>query len=226
MSSGLILLLESATLNCSVAVARDGEVIATLEEQSHSFLHAEKLHLFARKLIEEQGDAASWKAIAVSNGPGSYTGLRIGLSLAKGLAYGWGVPLITLSTLEVLYHSFKRHHPEHSAAHYWPMLDARRMEVYTAGFDPNGQRTQPDAAMVLTDEIPATAGVCFGDGSEKARALLEQAHFEVIDGPLPSAQDMAGLAEAAYRAKQWADGAYAEPFYLKDFQAGTPKKLV
>lgn len=226
MSSGLILLIESATLNCSVAVARDGEVIATLEETSHSFLHAEKLHLFARHLIDQQGTSAPWKAIAVSNGPGSYTGLRIGLSLAKGLAFGWGVPLITVSTLEVLYHSFKRHYPDRTASHYWPMLDARRMEVYTAGFDAHGRRTHRDVAMVLTDEVPSESGVCFGDGSEKARALLEQAHLEVVDGPLPSAQDMAVLAEAAFQAEQWADVAYAEPFYLKAFQAGTPKKLL
>jgi tRNA threonylcarbamoyladenosine biosynthesis protein TsaB len=220
------LLIESSTHNCSVSISSNGEIHSFKEEVGEQFIHAEKLHLFVDELIHDLGPSKTIKAVAVSNGPGSYTGLRIGLSLAKGLCYGWDCPLILHSTLEVLYHSFRLEHPTIKAEHFWPMLDARRMEVYTNLFSKDGEALGNDRPMILTEDLPNEIGVCFGNGSEKARELLESAGHIVIDGPLPTSRAMAQITKTAFDAQDFADKAYSEPFYLKAFQAGKLKPMV
>lgn len=222
---GHLLLIESASLNCSVGVGRNGALTGLREESASSFTHAEKLHLFAEELIEEVGrEKELWKAVAVSIGPGSYTGLRIGLSLAKGIAYAFDCPLITLSSLDVLHQTFLLDHPAQQAEVFWPMIDARRMEVYTKCLQSNGRMIREEQAMILEERSPDPAGICFGTGSEKARGLLEAAGCSVFDGPEPSARGMIKLAEESFERAVFADLAYSEPQYLKEFQAGKPKR--
>lgn len=222
---GHLLLIESASLNCSVGIGRNGALTGLREESASSFAHAEKLHLFAEELIEEVGrEKELWKAVAVSIGPGSYTGLRIGLSLAKGIAYAFDCPLITLSSLDVLHQTFLLDHPAQQAEVFWPMIDARRMEVYTKCLQSNGRMIREEQAMILEERSPDPAGICFGTGSEKARGLLEAAGCSVFDGPEPSARGMIKLAEESFERAVFADLAYSEPHYLKEFQAGKPKR--
>lgn len=224
MASGPILLIESSTRNCSVGACFKGELIALKEESGEQFIHAEKLHLFVRDILSEIGKSEKLSAIAVSNGPGSYTGLRIGLSLAKGLAFGLNIPLITLSTLSVLFESYKMQNGIGEGQFYWPMLDARRMEVYTNQFNSEGVPLEKDRPMILDEELPSTQGVCFGDGAEKAKDLLLTNGFGIQEGIIPSASAMVHLASKAMENNDFADKAYAEPFYLKAFQTTQPKR--
>jgi tRNA threonylcarbamoyladenosine biosynthesis protein TsaB len=224
MSSGPILLIESSSRNCSVGASLNGEIIALREEIGEQFIHAEKLHLFAQEVLTQIKDTGKVSAVAVSNGPGSYTGLRIGLSLAKGMAYGLNCELITLSSLNVLFEAFQIEHSLECYDFFWPMLDARRMEVYTNGFDKNKTPVHEDRPMILDEELPLNKGICFGDGAEKAEELLIANGFKVVQGVIPTAKAMAGIAEEKLNIADFADKAYSEPFYLKAFQATQPRK--
>lgn len=217
----VILCLETSTTNCSVAIAVDGEIIALQEDNNNKYSHAEKLHSFIDQVLAESGTLkSSLQAIAVSKGPGSYTGLRIGVSAAKGLCFAIDVPLIAIPTLEAL-----AHQAEVENGCIIPMLDARRLEVYAAVFSSDNNQIRETKAEVLDensyDDYLKTTKVCFiGDGVEKFKSLCKHKNAIFIDNKLPSAKQMGAIAELKYYANDFEDVAYFEPYYLKDFIAG------
>ena len=217
----VILCLETSTTNCSVAIAVDGKIIALQEDNNNKYSHAEKLHSFIDQVLAESGILkSSLQAIAVSKGPGSYTGLRIGVSAAKGLCFAMDVPLIAIPTLEALAHQAVVEN-----GYIIPMLDARRLEVYAAVFSSDNDQIRETKAEVLDensyDGYLKTTKVCFiGDGVEKFKALCKHKNAVFMDNKLPSAKQMGALAELKYQKNDFEDVAYFEPYYLKDFIAG------
>ena len=218
----LILCIETATTNCSVALAREGEVLVLKEDYNKEYSHAERLHLFIQEILKENGFAPDdLDAVAVSKGPGSYTGLRIGVSAAKGLCFSLEVPLISVPTLTSLAHQV----PKESGDFIFPLLDARRMEVYTAGFDVERAQILETQAKILDEtsfgEYLERGIVSFiGDGVEKFKEICTHKNARFVDGKLPSAQNMAALAERKFRVEDFENVAYFEPYYLKDFLLG------
>ncbi len=216
----LILNIETATTNCSVSLSKDGETLVLKEDNSLSYSHAETLHVF----IDEVFKIAKLKpsdidAVAVSKGPGSYTGLRIGVSSAKGLCFALDKPLIAIDTLESLAHQVTI-----KDGFIVPMLDARRMEVYSAVFNVKLELQSNIKAEILTEDsykpLLETAKVYFiGSGVEKTKTLIQHPNAIFIDEKLPSANEMGLLAEMAYKKNDTKDVAYFEPYYLKDFVA-------
>ena len=217
----VILCLETSTTNCSVAIAVDGEIIALQEDNNHQYSHAEKLHSFIDQVLAKSGILkSSLQAIAVSKGPGSYTGLRIGVSAAKGLCFAIDVPLISIPTLEALAHQAVIEN-----GLIIPMLDARRLEVYAAVFSSENDQIRETKAEVLDKNsyynYLKINNVCFiGDGVEKFKALCKHKNAIFMEGKLPSAKQMGALAEIKYRKNDFEDVAYFEPYYLKDFIPG------
>lgn len=225
----LILHIETSTTVCSVCLAKEGKLLA-LKEINNGYAHAENLN----KLIEEVYQGVSYQvsetvAVAVSKGPGSYTGLRIGVSTAKGLAYGLSIPVIALDSMNSLLS-----HPEVSTldAVKVPMLDAKRMEVYNGVYNQQGEQIRPIQAEVITETSFSEywgngVVVLFGPGADKCEALFEQNnHVNVIKEIFPSSSSMVVPAYLAFCEKDFVDTAYFEPYYLKDFIAGKPKKLL
>lgn len=220
-----ILCLETATKNCSVALAdHNGIVLALREYAGEGYAHAEKLHVFIGEVLEEADiEFETVDAVAVSMGPGSYTGLRIGVSAAKGLCYALGVPMIAVNTLEVL--AAAVHIEKGSIV---PMIDARRMEVYSAVFDASYKEIRETIAEVIDadsfSEMSGPVHLC-GDGAAKCREVLHDSKFVFHENIVyPSATQLAGLAAYKYKKSDTVDVAYFEPFYLKDFIAGKPAK--
>ena len=217
----VILCIETATTNCSVAIAVDGKIIALQEDNNHQYSHAEKLHSFIDQVLAKSGILkSSLQAIAVSKGPGSYTGLRIGVSAAKGLCFAMDIPLISIPTLEALAHQAVIEN-----GLIIPMLDARRLEVYAAVFSSENDQIRETKAEVLDKnsyyDYLKINNVCFiGDGVEKFKALCKHKNAIFMEGKLPSAKQMGALAEIKYRKNDFEDVAYFEPYYLKDFIAG------
>ena len=217
----VILCLETSTTNCSVAIAVDGEIIALQEDNNNKYSHAEKLHSFIDQVLAESRTLkSSLQAIAVSKGPGSYTGLRIGVSAAKGLCFAMDVPLIAIPTLEALAHQAVIEN-----GCIISMLDARRLEVYAAVFSSDNNQIRETKAEILDensyDDYLKTNKVCFiGDGVQKFRALCKHKNAVFIDNKLPSAKQIGALAELKYHKNDFEDVAYFEPYYLKDFIAG------
>ena len=217
----VILCLETSTTNCSVAIAVDGEIIALQEDNNNKYSHAEKLHSFIDQVLAESRTLkSSLQAIAVSKGPGSYTGLRIGVSAAKGLCFAMDVPLIAVPTLEALAHQAVIEN-----GYIISMLDARRLEVYAAVFSSDNNQIRETKAEILDensyDDYLKTNKVCFiGDGVQKFRALCKHKNAVFIDNKLPSAKQIGALAELKYHKNDFEDVAYFEPYYLKDFIAG------
>lgn len=190
-------------------------------------MHAEMLHVFIDAVLSEA--KVQPDAIAVSSGPGSYTGLRIGVSAAKGLAFGFGVPLIALETLAHFALQQSINSPERST--YIPLLDARRMEVYCNTYDTSGAATGATQAHILTadsfqKELNSGKVLFFGDASEKASRVIDHSNAEFRHGLWPSAEGMRISAHEKYATQQFENIAEFEPFYLKDFIAGEPKKLL
>ncbi len=223
----LILSIETSTKNCSVALARNGELISIREDDTDKYNHAEKLHVFIEQTMREAGISFDQlQAIAVSEGPGSYTGLRIGVSAAKGLAFAKNIPMIAVNTLESMAFAKKDGNKSHL---YIPMIDARRMEVFCAGFDGTSAQVFPTRAEVLeAGSFPEAHDFekvfYLGDGAEKCIPVLSpRPEFEFLEGIHASAQKMIGLAEEAFKTGRFVDLPYFEPFYLKDFVAGKKK---
>jgi tRNA threonylcarbamoyladenosine biosynthesis protein TsaB len=218
-----ILNLETATKNCSVALAKNGETILCKEIAEIGFSHAEKLHVFIEEIIKEANiDFSDLKAIAVSKGPGSYTGLRIGVSAAKGLCFALNIPLISIDTLLAL---AKQVSVEKGVI--IPMIDARRMEVYSAIFDPNFNQVRDVEAQILDEnsfsEIDQQIYI-IGDSSEKAKTILSNKNIIYLDEiQFPSAKQMSKLSFEKFQNNDFEDVAYFEPFYLKDFLITTSK---
>lgn len=223
-----ILSIDTATKACSAAVLQDGAPVASRCINRDQYSHAESLHVLINEMLTELNWAANKiDAVAVSAGPGSYTGLRIGISAAKGLCYALDVPLISVETLRLL-----SQHPQvqqSGADCYCPMIDARRNEVYTALYSAEGQELRPTEALILDDhtytEVLANHKVAFfGDGSEKFAAQLNHPNALFLSEIIPDAKYMGALAEAYFKKKKFEDVAYFVPHYFKEYIAGKPKK--
>ena len=219
-----ILSIETSTTNCSVSLSKNGETLLLTEDYSNNYSHAERLHVFIDETLREAKiERSQLDAIAVSKGPGSYTGLRIGVSAAKGLCYALDIPLISISTLEALAHQVK---PESGVI--VPMLDARRMEVYSAIFSSEFKEIRKIEAQILdetsfVEELSKGKVYFVGNGVEKTKALLNNENAIFIEDKLPSADQMSALAFLKHKKSDTEDVAYFEPYYLKDFVALKPK---
>ena len=217
-----ILCIETSGTNCSVAVSYQEKCIASREINTGGFSHAENLHVFIQSLLEEIAiPFDNFKAIAVSARPGSYTGLRIGVSSAKGLCYAWNVPLIAIPTLEILAHSIQT-----DEKLIVPMLDARRMEVYTSVFDAKYNEIYPVQAQILDsnsfiDYLSCNQVIFLGDGSNKFAEICSHSNAIFMKDKFPSAISMCSLAWKRYQVQSFENIAYYEPFYLKNFIANT-----
>ena len=221
-----ILNIETATKNCSVALALEGKTIVCREISDAGYSHAEKLHVFIEEVLQEAAVTfQDLKAIAVSQGPGSYTGLRIGVSAAKGLCFALGIPLIAVDTLQSLASQVTQ-----TDGLIVPMLDARRMEVYSAIFNSKHENIRGIEAEIITTESFAdqTDKIYFvGDCAEKCQTVLSKDNFVFLTSIIyPSANEMSALSFEKFTNKDWVDLAYFEPFYLKDFMVTTPKVRV
>jgi tRNA threonylcarbamoyladenosine biosynthesis protein TsaB len=225
----LILSLETSAVNCSASLSQNGNILYS-EVDTAGSSHSVKLGIYvdkALKTVEDRG--LTLDAVAVSSGPGSYTGLRIGISMAKGISYALQIPLLSIPTLDLLADEVSRLPELPADALIRPMVDARRMEVYTALYDARGNCLNP-AEAVIVDETTFAAELqkqpvwFVGDGAEKCRRsiLSPNAVFEFRTTPL--AASMPPLAEKLYKEEQFVDVAYFEPFYLKDFVTTTSKK--
>jgi len=219
-----ILNLETATTNCSVSLSKEGSTLALNEDARNGYSHAEKLHVFIDDVLKEADISRSQiDAIAVSKGPGSYTGLRIGVSAAKGLCFALDKPLISLPTLEVLAHQVVI-----EDGLIIPMLDARRMEVYSAIYDSNYNEIRETQAQILdetsfADYLEKGSVYFIGSGVEKTKTIIKHPNAVFIEDKLPSANEMSVLAFDKYKISDTEDVAYFEPYYLKDFIAIKPK---
>ena len=226
----MILCLETATPVCSVALNESCCTIALRETEGQN-AHSEKITNFIREVMEvAKIDYSQLDAVAVSKGPGSYTGLRIGVSTAKGICYAADLPLMAIDTLEAMAYGMKAKLGNQIGEHdlLIPMIDARRMEVYAAIFDANLNKINDTAALVIDensfDELLKDHRLwLFGDGAPKLKKVFEnQPNINIVDGFKPSAAYMLPLADEALREQDFVDVAYFEPFYLKDFIAGKP----
>lgn len=227
-----ILNIETSTNVCSVAVSQDGQ--CTFEKEDHSGPnHAEKLGTFVDEALSfTDNHAIPFDAVAVSCGPGSYTGLRIGVSMAKGICYGRGLKLIGVPTLEVLCVPVLLHEMvEEEDALLCPMLDARRMEVYAQILDRGLKEIRPIHADVVEADtykewLDAHPVYFFGNGAAKCKDVITHPNAHFISGIEPLAKNMMPLAEKRNANEKWEDVAYFVPFYLKDFVAKLPRKLL
>lgn len=216
-----ILCLETATTNCSVALAIDGQIIAIREANDAKYSHAEKLHPFIDEVLSEAGfNINNLNAIAVSKGPGSYTGLRIGVSAAKGLCFVLDVPLISLPSLTVLAQQV-----ECDDCFIVPLLDARRMEVYSAVFNSQKEEIRSTQAEIVKadsfqDFLHTKSTVFLGDGVSKFREICKHQNAVFKENLYPSSREMGNLAEAKYKISDFENVAYFEPYYLKEFMLG------
>jgi len=225
---GRILLLETSTRMLSVALSHDGKVVISRqcdEPRQQAALTAPMV----KEVLEAAGTSLKeLDAVAVSSGPGSYTGLRVGVSTAKGLAFGAGLPLIAIGTLDILAYQGRENASEASPSAIIPMIDARRMEVYTAVYSPAAERLTPIEAKVIDAqsfavELAAGPVLFIGDGALKCREVLTSPNARFLEA-YPKAAAMAPLAEQAWQEKRFEDLAYFEPFYLKDFVATVSRK--
>lgn len=212
-----ILNLETSTKNCSVSLAKNGTTVLCKEIAEQGYSHAEKLHVFIEEILNESNVTfGDLNAIAVSKGPGSYTGLRIGVSAAKGLCYALQIPLISIDTLTVLAHQISIENGQ-----IVPMIDARRMEVYSAIFDSNYKKVREVEAEILTsDSFSNFEGTLhfIGDSTEKAKTVLTDSRFVFHEKTIyPSSNEMSVLSFEKYQKNDFEDVAYFEPYYLKDF---------
>jgi tRNA threonylcarbamoyladenosine biosynthesis protein TsaB len=219
-----ILNIETATKNCSVAIAKNGETILCKEIAEEGYSHAEKLHVFIEEAIAEARiTVQDLVAIAVSQGPGSYTGLRIGVSAAKGLCFALNIPLIAVDTLKTLASQAKV-----SEGKIIPMLDARRMEVYSEIFNSNLEVEREILAEVITENSFATyTDVLYfvGDCADKCKSVLTKDNFIFLeDIKYPSASAMSKISFDKFEISDTVDVAYFEPYYLKDFMMAPPSK--
>jgi len=221
----IILNIETATKNCSVSIAKEGEILAIKELNNGNYSHAEVLHPFIVAVLKEANvEAHQINAVAVSKGPGSYTGLRIGVSAAKGLCFAFDKPLISIETLSSLAHTISV-----EDGCIIPMIDARRMEVYAAVYDKNYQQIRTIQADIVdeTTYLPylEQGKVYFlGDGAQKCKEIIHHKNAVFIADKHPSAKEMAQLSFKKLKEKDFEDVAYFEPFYLKNFIAVPQKK--
>lgn len=226
----LILVIETATKNCSLALCENGITLESVDYNDGNFSHAEKLHVLIEEILFKSfREFKDLNAIAVSKGPGSYTGLRIGVSACKGLCYGLNIPLIAIETLEILARTYLEENEIAEQDLLIPMIDARRMEVYTAVFDSQFIKIKGTEALILQknsfDEFIRKSSCHFiGDGAEKSELLFKRKNTKFTPTIYPSAKVMAQSVEQAFIEQKFEDTAYFEPYYLKDFVDGKKNK--
>jgi tRNA threonylcarbamoyladenosine biosynthesis protein TsaB len=220
-----ILQIETSTTNCSVALSGDGKTMA-VQEVSNGYSHAENLHVFIKEILENNKlEFSDLNAIAVSKGPGSYTGLRIGVSAAKGLCFALEIPLIAIETLEVLAQQV-----DIESGFIVPMIDARRLEAYTKVYDLNYKAVRDIQAEILDERsfieyLEKETVVFVGNKTEKTKEIVQHVNARFVD-TVPSAKEMSLLAYNKYKKNDIEDVAYFEPYYLKDFLVTPSKKKV
>lgn len=227
----VILNIETSTDACSAALTAEGMVLAHREDETGRN-HAALLSGFVKHCLDfAREKEINLDAVAVSMGPGSYTGLRIGLSEGKGLAYALDVPLIGINTLELLTTTVMFSHEIDGSELFAPMIDARRMEVYTAVYDMALQPVMHQQPLILDSnsyhaELEKGHVIFFGNGSDKAREVITSANAVFISDIKPLAVNMLALAERAFARREFLDLAYCTPNYIKDFQATKPKNSI
>ena len=219
---GVILALETSTKNCSVALFKSGFLLNSKESNTETYIHAEQLTVFILEVLELSGiKFKEIKAVALSKGPGSYTGLRIGTSVAKGLCYALNIPLISISTLRAM--AFGMAESKDSNI-YCPMIDARRMEVFSALFDKSNNEIRGVQADIVNKETYINflnnKVLFFGDGAIKCKEMINHKNATFVEGIYPSAKNLGFLAQTKFLNKDFEDIAYFEPYYLKDFLVG------
>ena len=223
----IILNLETATTNCSVSLGQEGKLLALSEENFEGYSHSEKLHVFIEEVMQKAGiTMQDLDAVAVSKGPGSYTGLRIGVAAAKGICFALDIPLIAIPTLD----SLARQVELEGDGLLIPMLDARRMEVYAKVLNTSfetlreteAEIIEPNSFAEFADKQPV---YLLGSGAKKCTEVLAHPNFHFKEGLVPSAKEMAGMSFARYADDQFEDLAYFEPYYLKEFILGNKPQI-
>lgn len=221
-----ILNIETATTNCSVSIGVNGEVISLIEENTPNYSHSEQLHVFVQAVLKKAAlDFTDLDAVAVSKGPGSYTGLRIGVSAAKGLCFSLDVPLISVPTLESMANQLALRGDEIVI----PVLDARRMEVYSCVFNTQLEEIRETRAEIISegsfgDYLNNQQVYLIGSGAAKCKEVLKDSKFIFKPERIPSAKEMVLLSYKKFKAGKLEDVAYFEPYYLKDFVLQQKKK--
>lgn len=226
-----IILIETSTSLCSTALVEDGKVVCErISDEPRA--HASKTALFVSEMLSEKGlKVSDCDAVAVSKGPGSYTGLRVGVSTAKGLCFGAGVPMISVGTLDTLvWQALDGNMLPEGCRYIIPMIDARRMEVYTGIFTPDGKQISPTVAQIIDadsfkDQLAEGPVLFIGDGADKCKDTLTSPNARFIQC-CPKAASMMHPAIDALEAKMFEDVAYFEPFYLKEFITTVSKKKI
>lgn len=223
----IILNIETATKNCSISIAKNGELLVLKELNNGNYSHAEVLHPFIMAILKETNlTSKNIDAVAVSKGPGSYTGLRIGVSAAKGLCFALHKPLISIETLTSLSHAISI-----DKGFVVPMLDARRMEVYAAVYNENNEQIRSIKAEIIDKnsfaEFLENSKVYFlGDGAHKCKEIITHKNAVFLDDKFPSAKEMSLLSYDKFKISDFENVAYFEPFYLKDFVVIPEKKKI
>jgi len=216
----MLLCIETSGKNCSVALFEGLQLVSIREVHTEQFSHSENLHVFIEQVLKESNlQPKAIKAIAISAGPGSYTGLRIGVATAKGLCYGWDIPLIALPTLRILAEQVTYEFTD--IEYIIPMIDARRMEVFTAVYSHDFSPILGERAEILTESTFDTylnkgKTIFLGDGITKFQAICKHKNAYFWENKFPSAKQMGRLALGKYQAQAFEDIAYFEPFYLKE----------
>jgi len=228
--SPIILNIETSTNVCSVALS-EGANCVFKKSNADKINHATLLSVYIDEALQIlKSQSKKLDAVAVSSGPGSYTGLRIGVSTAKGLCYGYNIPLVAVNTLEIMFSAASKLAENKENTLFCPMIDARRMEVYTAFFRADGTLYREVSADIISEtsysEILENNTVYFfGNGSDKCKPVLTHKNALFIGEIVPLAENMIELAVRNFSEKRFEDVAYFEPFYLKEFQATVPKKM-
>ena len=216
----MLLCIETSGKNCSVALFEGLQLVSIREVHTEQFSHSENLHVFIEQVLKESNlQPKAIKAIAISAGPGSYTGLRIGVATAKGLCYGWDIPLIALPTFRILAEQVSYEFTD--IEYIIPMIDARRMEVFTAVYSHDFSPILGERAEILTESTFDTylnkgKTIFLGDGITKFQAICKHKNAYFWENKFPSAKQMGRLALEKYQAQAFEDIAYFEPFYLKE----------
>ena len=216
----MLLCIETSGKNCSVALFEGLQLVSIREVHTEQFSHSENLHVFIEQVLKESNlQPKAIRAIAISAGPGSYTGLRIGVATAKGLCYGWDIPLIALPTLRILAEQVTYEFTD--IEYIIPMIDARRMEVFTAVYSHDFSPILGERAEILTESTFDTylnkgKTIFLGDGITKFQAICKHKNAYFWENKFPSAKQMGRLALEKYQAQAFEDIAYFEPFYLKE----------
>ena len=226
-----IILIETSTSLCSTALVEDGKVVCErISDEPRA--HASKTALFVSEMLSEKGlKVSDCDAVAVSKGPGSYTGLRVGVSTAKGLCFGAGIPMISVGTLDTLvWQALDGNMLPEGCRYIIPMIDARRMEVYTGIFTPDGKQISPTVAQIIDadsfkDQLAEGPVLFIGDGADKCKDTLTSPNARFIQC-CPKAASLMHPAIVALEVKRFEDVAYFEPFYLKEFITTVSKKKI